>query len=34
MLAMSIVARFAPTNRTTEKYGEANRRLEEGGSVA
>jgi hypothetical protein len=34
MLAMSIVARFTPTNRTTEKYGEANRRLEEGGSVA
>ena len=28
---MSIVARFAPTNLTTEKYEEANRRLEEAG---
>jgi hypothetical protein len=26
---MSIVARFNPTNLTTEKYDEANRRLEE-----
>ncbi len=26
---MSIVARFNPTNLTTEKYEEANRRLEE-----
>jgi hypothetical protein len=31
MLAMSIVAHFTPTNLTTEKYGEANRRLEEAG---
>jgi hypothetical protein len=28
---MSIVARFIPTNLTAEKYGEANRRLEEAG---
>jgi hypothetical protein len=28
---MSIVARFNPTNLTAEKYGEANRRLEEAG---
>jgi hypothetical protein len=28
---MSIVARFTPTNLTTEKYEEANRRLEEAG---
>ena len=28
---MSIVARFNPTNLTTEKYEEANRRLEEAG---
>ena len=28
---MSIVARFTPTNLTTEKYAEANRRLEEAG---
>ncbi|MGH3006035.1 MAG: hypothetical protein ACRDOS_09085 [Gaiellaceae bacterium] len=28
---MSIVARFNPTNLTTEKYAEANRRLEEAG---
>ena len=28
---MSIVARFNPTNLTTEKYNEANRRLEEAG---
>jgi hypothetical protein len=28
---MSIVARFNPTNLTTEKYDEANRRLEEAG---
>jgi hypothetical protein len=29
--AMSIVARFTPTNLTAEKYAEANRRLEESG---
>jgi hypothetical protein len=28
---MSIVARFNPTNLTTEKYEEANRRLKEAG---
>jgi hypothetical protein len=28
---MSIVARFNPTNLTTEKYDDANRRLEEAG---
>jgi hypothetical protein len=28
---MSIVARFTPTNLTTERYAEANRRLEEAG---
>jgi hypothetical protein len=28
---MSILARFNPTNLTTEKYDEANRRLEEAG---
>jgi hypothetical protein len=28
---MSIVARHTPTNLTTEKYDEANRRLEEAG---
>jgi hypothetical protein len=28
---MSVVARFTPTNLTTEKYEEANRRLEEAG---
>ena len=28
---MSIVARFTPTNLTTEKYAEANSRLEEAG---
>jgi hypothetical protein len=28
---MSILARFNPTNLTTEKYEEANRRLEEAG---
>jgi hypothetical protein len=28
---MSIVARFSNTNLTTEKYAEANRRLEEAG---
>jgi hypothetical protein len=28
---MSIVARFAPTNLTAEKYEEANRRLEKAG---
>ena len=28
---MSIVARYTPTNLTTEKYAEANRRLEEAG---
>jgi hypothetical protein len=28
---MSIVARFNPRNLTTEKYAEANRRLEEAG---
>jgi hypothetical protein len=28
---MSIVARFTPTNLTTEKYEEANRRLQDAG---
>jgi hypothetical protein len=28
---MSVVARFTPANLTTEKYEEANRRLEEAG---
>ena len=28
---MSVVARHTPTNLTTEKYAEANRRLEEAG---
>jgi hypothetical protein len=29
--AMSVLARFTPTSLTTEKYNEANRRMEEAG---